>query len=363
MTTELKSWVPSQEPQLELGPARWNGTTVVSDVSVEGAQRLIGIGLVERLVLEQVDGKQSVADIQQSLQEDGVALPESKIVTVLNKFAFFGIIQRPFAVAHGTRQVDAASLHGPTAREDQVTASKQQGGFLSLWKQMPRLGTKPVFTILAILAVVGVGALVVTVPYAFAVLKNAELPYIAIGVVSAILWSTIVTITHENAHAAVFNAYSNREPYLALTRFGIILMPNTHMPGISLMQSKRKIAVIAAGPLTSLMLAIVPVAFFWASETQNVQTIIATCVLLDAIIIGLGISFFPNTDATRILETASGVDQIQAVATRTLTRKYRLPSSLPKKTRVAVRAYPVLLLATIGIWLAVIGWAIRLILS
>ncbi|MDO4253364.1 MAG: hypothetical protein Q4C74_09030 [Rothia sp. (in: high G+C Gram-positive bacteria)] len=363
MTTELKNWVPKKQSQLELGPARWNGTAIISDLCVGGSERLISIGLVERLILERVDGKKSVGDIEQCLQADGLGLPNGKLFTTLNKFAFFGVIERPFTVKQGTRQVDAQSRQAPSARNNQVTSVSRQRGILALWKTLPWLASETAFTLLAIFGIASFVALSITVPSALLAIKSSQFIYVAMGIFVAVSWLTLVTFTHENAHAAVFNAYSKREPYLALARFGILPMPNTHMPGISLMQPKHKVAVIAAGPLVSMLLATIPITLFWSIEIPELQTIAAICILIDVIIIGLSISFFPNTDATRILETISGVDQIQAVSFNILTRKYKLPSSLPGKTRVAVCAYPVLLLVAIGTWLAAVGWAIRLILN
>lgn len=220
MSTELKSWVPSPIPQLELGPARWNGTTIVSDISAAGSQRLIGIGLIERLVLESIDGEKSVEQILEGLRADGLDLPEGKLHAILNKFAFFGVIKRPFTTGRGIGQVDSESARAPGVREDQVTTAKEQRGVLALWKNMTHLATPPMFTILTVCGIAALVALAVTVPRALETLKGAEILFLALGVFVAILWSMIVTITHENAHAAVFNAYSSREPYLALTRLG-----------------------------------------------------------------------------------------------------------------------------------------------
>lgn len=41
-------------------------------------------------------------------------------------------------------------------------------------------------------------------------------------------------------------------------------------------------------------------------------------------------------------------------AFRTLVGKYSLPAGLPLRSKVAIRLYPVLLLDTIALWLAVI---------
>lgn len=363
MTSDISSWTPSKEDLLIVGPSRWTGTAIISDISTEGDRRLIEIGLAERLVLDKVDGVHSVDEIHNSLVADGVNFDERKILAILNKFAFYGAIKRPFAIDQGTRGVDALATLAPNTRLDQLTAAQSSRGILTLWRRFKWLANPAV---LAVLAVVGIGSGVLlgfTFPNAVGTLADAAVVHLVIGVGVAILWSVLVTLVHENGHAALFNVHTGREPYLALTRFGIILMPNTHMPGFSLMDTRSKVATIVTGPLISMVFSAVPVALFLLTDNPAIHAITAVCIVVDAVVIALGIMFFPNTDATRVLETIAAVDQIQAVAFRTLSRRYTLLKALPVKTRIAIRVYPVLLLSAIAISLAVIVWAAWLILN
>jgi len=96
--------------------------------------------------------------------------------------------------------------------------------------------------------------------------------------------------------------------------------------------------IALAAPLA--LFATTPSGTFW-------HLVAAVALVVDALVVSLSLSFFPNTDGTRILEAISSVDQLQAVAFRTLFGTIRLPRALPAVTRTVVRVYPVLLVATV----------------
>lgn len=356
----FSGWVPEHREGLRLGPPRWNGRMMITDVGLAGESRLVEIGLIERLVIDSVDGSRGVGQIVGRLAEQGLVVPEAQVVGILNKFAFFGFVERPFLTRSGVEEIDSRAAQGPAMRDDQLARGQRARGPLSLWRRMGWIGqawiSAPVYGLAAIALVL----LVLTIPDALSTLRSAPAAQLAFALALGCLWSLLVTLLHENSHAAVFNRLADSAPFLALTRFGIILMPNTHMPGFSLLEPRDKAKVIAIGPAVSLVNSLVPIAVFLTAGDELLRVVAAFCVCLDALIIFLGISPFPNTDATRLLEAVSGVDQIQAVAFRSLIRRYQVPASLPLRTRVAIRIYPVLLAAACLMWLAVVVWVLRL---
>lgn len=363
MTKSVIDWVPRLNPLLRVGPPRWNGTAIVTDIGIDSEERLIEIGLAERCVLDEVDGSRDVSTIASELSAKGMPVDTTRIVGVLNRFAYVGAVERPFSMKAGLADIDWAANEGQRVRPDQIAGAADSGAGLGLWRKLTFLAHPVVFGILVVAGIAGAAFLAINLSDALATVLDATVWQAILAGVAAVVWTGAVTMLHESGHGALFHHESTRSPFLALTRFGLILMPNTHMPGFSLLGARERARVLAAGPLVSMVFAALPVVLFVTVDEPQVRIIAAMCMCFDALIIALGISPFPNTDATRLIEAWVGVDQLQAVAFRTLVGKYSLPAGLPLRSKVAIRLYPVLLLVTIALWLAVIVWAARLILN
>lgn len=340
-------WRPMLVEGFQLGSARWNGEQMVSDASVVGQSRIMRLGLRERLILESIDGRRTVSDIHAALTAQGLAAPPDVVVASLNRFLAFGLVQRPFTLA--TPSIEALDARADVAAENLSkvwAAGSREGG--------PSRARAALASWLAfVLALLAAGAVAIVAagaaPAAVIALTHATRPlWLVFAVLIAILWNFGVTLAHEGAHMGVFRALSGRSARLSVTRLGIVPMINTQLDGVGLLSPGARVRVVATGPLVSICAVILPsTVFALAAEGSLLQLIGAVALTLDLAIAALALSFFPNTDGSRILEAIASIDQIQAVAFRTISGRYRLPRGLPLVTRAMVRAYPVLLAATV----------------
>ncbi|GAA1452412.1 hypothetical protein GCM10009618_09930 [Nesterenkonia lacusekhoensis] len=365
VTLPAMQWTPRPTEDLVIGPARWTGTAMVTDVSQTGEERIITIGLIERMLLEAMDGERDVVALQEALAADDVEVPIQKLFQLLNKFAMYGIVERPFTTDQGLSHVDAGKKEAPSTLEDSAVARGSAGGLFTLWRHLGWLGHPAMFTVLMLLGVLGAMGLGLSVAAAWEELfTDPHWGLLAASAALAILWHTVVTLLHENAHAGTFHRHGGRRPFLGVTRFGIIPLPNSHLSGLSLLPRGKKAQIIAAGPAVSAALALVPVAVWQLSEPGSwLHQLAALSVCLETVVLALGLAFFPNTDGSRLLETWAGADQIQQVAFRTLSGKNPLPAALPTRTRVLVRVYPILLVLTLLAWVLAAVWATWLVLA
>lgn len=356
------TWIPSKCANLVVGPTRWSSIGVISDIGLKNSERILQIGIIERIILDRVDGKNSISDIRKKISESGIQISDERILKVLTKLAFFGAINRPFTIDEGLQDVDKQATQSPRALPDQITIQTSYR-LLSMWSQMSWLAHPVALLCLLFLGILSFISLLLSVPTALKTLTNCTWPQIIAGITFSLLWLAFTTIMHENSHAAFFHAYTKREPYLALSRLGIFIMPNTHMPGSHLMSTKQRFKTLIAGPLTSMVLAAAPVIFLLTTEIPLIKAIAATCIVLDSTLICLMFSPFPNTDGTRIIETIASVDQLHYVSYLFYSRRnhLRLPSGLPTPTRLVVQVTPALLLLAILFWSIIVIWAIRLI--
>lgn len=362
---EAMKWTPRPAEDIAVGPPRWTGTAVVTDISHHGQERIITVGLIERMLLEAMDGERDVLALGEALAAEDVEVPEQKLFQILNKFAVYGIVERPFAADRGPAEVQKDGSQRPTTPRDSSVAKGSAGGLFTAWRHLGWMASTAAFTTIVLLGILGAAGLALSVPGALTeVTSNPHWGVLALCAAAAVCWHMIVTMLHENAHAGTFYRRSGRAPYLGVTRFGIIPLPNTHLSGLSLLPMGGKAQIIAVGPAVSAVLALIPVSVWQLSEPGSwLNQMAAISVCIEIIVLALGVSPFPNTDGTRLLETWSGVDQIQMVAFRTLTRKYRLPTALPLRTRVMVRIYPILLVLTLMGWVLAAVWATRLVLT
>ncbi|WP_058235479.1 hypothetical protein [Devriesea agamarum] len=354
MTDNNIDWVPKCNPRLEVGPSRWTGTKIVATVGITGEERLIEIGLLERCVLDEIDGARNVSAITSELSNKGLPVDDTRVMAILNRFAFVGAVERPFKIRSGTTDVDRAAHDRMRIQSDQIAAIKDSGKGLDLWRKLQFLASPIFFRVLIAAGIAASVFLAVNIPRALLLLMESSTSRLVPAVLVALTWTVTVTMIHESGHGALFYYHSKRFPFFSLVRFGPIPMPNTYMPGISLLETVQRVRVIAAGPLVSMVLAAIPVGVFIGVNQPIIQTVAAMCMMFDAVVIALGISLFPNTDATRLLEALGGVDQIQVVSFRTLIGKYRLPTALPVRSRVAIRFYPFLLMVSTLGWILMI---------
>ncbi len=340
-------WRPEVAPGVQVGPARWNGEQLRSDASVAGQNRILRLGLRERLILDAIDGRRTVAQIHTSLTDQGLPAPAEVVVASLNRFVAFGLVERPFTVPAPT--IEALDTRAEIAAENlsEVWATGARSGRAS--RARSALASWPSFVVALVIAAAVTVLAATAWPSAVIAVTHLTNPlWLVPAAVLAVVWNLGVTLAHEGAHMSTFRALSERSARLSVTRLGVVPMINTQLDGVGLLDPGRKVRVVASGPLVSLLALLVPWAVFVLAPGGSVLELFAAAsLLLDLAVVGLALSFFPNTDGSRLLEAVASVDQIQAVAFRTLSRRYRLPRGLPLLTRVAVRVYPVLLSATV----------------
>lgn len=353
------SWRPQLTDGLMIGPPRWTGSAMVTDVSGRNDERVIKLGVLERLALRTVDGSRDVEAIQAKLAQEDLELPLGKLYAMMNQFAVYGLLERPFATSSGVADLDAGRSERPSVRDDSTVLDSSAGGLAATWSRTGWLGNPAAFVLVCAVGLMGLTGLIWSVPQGW--IEIATEPRwigLALSVPIALAWHLVVTFAHESSHAALFHRFSARQPRLGVTRFGIVPLPNSQLSGLSLIATGQKARVIIIGPAVSSALSLAPVALLFVTESGSwAHQLAAVSVCLEALVIGLGVSFFPNTDATRVLETWAGVDQIQQVAFGTLVGRYSLPQALPKSTRFWVRIYPILLVLTILAWALAIAWA------
>lgn len=368
MTTDephAMKWVPSPADDLVIGPLRWTGTAVVTDVSHAYAERIITLGLIERMLLDMMDGERDVHELRAALTSDSIDVSTERLFQILNKFALYGIVQRPFTSVRGAVASDVTEGGDRAVLEDSAATRRFGDGLLNAWQHLGWLSRPVPYIMLLVLGLLGAAGLAFSVPDALAEsTTNPSWAGLGLCTVVAVCWHLCVTLLHENAHAGTFHRISGRRPQLGVIGFGVIPLPNSRLSGLLLLSSWRRAQIIAAGPAVSAALALVPVAVWQLSEQGTwLNQLAALSVCLEAAVLALGVSFFPNTDGSRLLEAWALVDQIQQVAFRTLTGKNPLPAALPTHTRLLVRVYPILLALTFVVWVLAAVGAIRLVLT
>ncbi|WP_317232377.1 hypothetical protein [Clavibacter capsici] len=339
------AWRPRLAAGAQVGPARWDGQQVLTDVSVAGQERILRVGLRERMVLDLVDGTRTVPEMGAEIARQGLPLPEQVVGATVNRLLAFGLVERPFAMSAPT--LDAIDRRAAVGADNLSEVWAVRGG--SVRNPFGFLAATPVLVLLAAVGIVAVVVGWTSADSAWAAVLAAPpvtgiLPALAI----AIAWSCGVTLLHEGAHVGTFRALSGRRARLSVTRLGVVPLMNTQLDGLALLSRGRRFRVVASGPVVSMALVSVPcVVLALASPGSFLEVAAATALLVDLLVVSLAVSFLPNTDGTRLLEVVASVDQLQAVAFRTLTGRYARPRGLPLVTRVVVVAYPFLLVAAV----------------
>lgn len=338
-------WRPRLAAGAQVGPPRWDGQQILTDVSVAGQERILRVGLRERMVIDLVDGTRTVPEMGAEIARQGLPLPEQVIGATVNRLLAFGLVERPFTMSAPT--LDAFDRRAAVGADNLSEVWAARGA--SARNPFGILAATPV---LVLLVAVGIVAVVVGWTSAgsalTAVMAAPPVTGILPALALAIAWSCGVTLLHEAAHVGTFRTLSGRRARLSVTRLGVVPLMNTQLDGLALLSKGRRLRVVASGPALSMAFVAVPCAVFaLAGPGSFLGLVAATALLVDLLVVSLAVSFLPNTDGTRLLEVVASVDQLQAVAFRTLTGRYARPRGLPLVTRVLVGAYPFLLAAAV----------------
>mgnify|MGYP003456648572 CR=1 FL=1 len=345
--TPIQHWRPALAKGFQFGAPRWNGEQLLTDISIAGHRRVLRIGLRERPVIEQINSERTPTEIVQALAAHNVSVDAEAVGGMLNRLLALGIVERPFIQPAQSLAVLDAKAERSASNLSEVWVTERSSGRVS--RALGVLSTWPVFVAAGVIALAALIAAAMSAPIALDVLiHSSDGVWLVAAAAIAIVWNLGVTLVHEAAHVGVFRALSGRDARLSITRLGIVPMLNTQLDGLGLMPWSGKVRVVMSGPLVSLIslgipwmvFTLVPAGTFW-------QIVAAAALILDLVVAGLAISFFPNTDGTRFLEALASVDQLQSVAFRTLIRAITLPKALPTSTRFIVRIYPLLLMATV----------------
>lgn len=355
----MPRWAPTLDEDLLVGPPRWNGSTMVADLGLAPQHKILQVGLVEQLVLEQINGDRTPSEITEALNNDGLAITEQQVWGVINKLAVNGIISVPFMPS------------GPNAGEPRAMPASADGVYvpknfkvLNLWRSCGWLGKLPVIALVLIAGLAGAGLLAWSVPGALEAATNLEfLPFVGFFAL-ALVWDLVVMLMHETAHSGSFYGMSGRPARLAVARFGIIFLPNSQLPGVNLLPRWKKVLIILMGPGMALAFALIPVAVFHFCDPGTAwHSAAAVIILVETVIIGLGLTFLPNSDATRLVETITGVEDLHVTSFKAIGGSQKAPRSLATRSRLAIYGYPGLLLLSLLAWVVAIAWAVRFTLS
>lgn len=355
------AWRPARAIDLELGPAIWDGSRITCDVAREGQARVISIGLRERMIFEELDGERDVRDVLESLHEQGMPITERSLLGTLNQMVVLGLVVRPFQIiSRGIASADATAVREPGGLPEIIAATRDTS--FQPWRSLRWLGSRVGLSVVAVSAAVSSAIVATAGPTVRASLNKMDADWSLLFIVLlALCWNMLITLVHEGAHAAAFSRVSSRRPRIAVVRLGILPLANTQLPGLNLLSKRRQAGVVLVGPLVSIALAAIPATGVLAAPPATfLHGLSIACLLIDVAMIGLSISFFPNTDGTRLVEVLGSVNQIQRVAVGTLLRQLELPTALPRSTRIVVRAYPILLLGSLVAALGASALAIRL---
>ena len=346
-----QQWAPSPHSDLIIGPPRWNGETLVADLGRGSQKKILRVGIVEQIILEKMNGELTPSEITSVLNTEGLPISEQQVWGVINKLAVNGVISTPFAPSDTDRDpLPADSVYTPA-----VFSS------LNLWKWCGWLGKLPIVIAVLISGLIGGVLLAHSVPPALQTIENLDwLPFLGFLAV-ALIWDIVVMFIHETAHSGTFYGMSGRPARLSIARFGPVILPNSQLAGVNLLPRWKKAIIIAMGPAMALTFACLPVALFQLTDMGSAcHNATAMIILIETTFIALGLSFIPNADATRFIETLTGVEDLHITSFTAISGSSRIPHSLPFRSRLAIYGYPGLLLLTLVAWVAAITCAIRL---
>ena len=395
-------------PDLRIGPAGWDGRTLVAEAAAGENGSIYRLGPLETLVLDALRRPGTAEQVQDRVQDgSGVRVPLATVGGLIDAFTLRGLVESPLQETSprpraDERAEDSARRRGDPASPRPRAGGRSTGARAGVPSPSPGSGptsstaTKPSpvpspspgsgpltgvsrvawavarTPVLPVLAVMGlplaVLALVRTVTRwtevsaAAGGLMALPLPRILLVVLGVVVWHMVSQLGHELSHGMAFvRLGGGRRPTLSLTSLGPIPVPSTRLDGLGLVPARwRGLVVVAAGPLFTLALAAIPATVaVRAPAGDAVAAWGAISLLIDLTIVILSLAPFPNTDMTRGLEILTATRQLPIASAR-FRRGGRVPDSLPTATRLAVRTYPLLLVPAVS---AVLAWATCLLMS
>lgn len=396
-------------PDLRIGPAGWDGRTLVAEAAAGENGSIYRLGPLETLVLDALRRPGTAEQVQDRVQDgSGVRVPLATVGGLIDAFTLRGLVEsplqetspRPRADERGAtwgirdsvgiaprpradeRAEDSARRRGDPASPRPRAGGRSTGARAGVPSPSPGSGPltgvsrvawavarTPVLPVLAVMGLpLAVLALVRTVTRwtevsaAAGGLMALPLPRILLVVLGVVVWHMVSQLGHELSHGMAFvRLGGGRRPTLSLTSLGPIPVPSTRLDGLGLVPARwRGLVVVAAGPLFTLALAAIPATVaVRAPAGDAVAAWGAISLLIDLTIVILSLAPFPNTDMTRGLEILTATRQLPIASAR-FRRGRRVPDSLPTATRLAVRTYPLLLVPAVS---AVLAWATCLLMS
>ena len=396
-------------PDLRIGPAGWDGRTLVAEAAAGENGSIYRLGPLETLVLDALRRPGTAEQVQDRVQDgSGVRVPLATVGGLIDAFTLRGLVEsplqetspRPRADERGAtwgirdsvgiaprpradeRAEDSARRRGDPASPRPRAGGRSTGARAGVPSPSPGSGPltgvsraawavarTPVLPVLAVMGLpLAVLALVRTVTRwtevsaAAGGLTALPLPRILLVVLGVVVWHMVSQLGHELSHGMAFvRLGGGRRPTLSLTSLGPIPVPSTRLDGLGLVPARwRGLVVVAAGPLFTLALAAIPATVaVRAPAGDAVAAWGAISLLIDLTIVILSLAPFPNTDMTRGLEILTATRQLPIASAR-FRRGRRVPDSLPTATRLAVRTYPLLLVPAVS---AVLAWATCLLMS
>lgn len=395
-------------PDLRIGPAGWDGRTLVAEAAAGENGSIYRLGPLETLVLDALRRPGTAEQVQDRVQDgSGVRVPLATVGGLIDAFTLRGLVESPLqetsprpraderAGDPARRRGDPASprpragdrstgaragdpLPSPGSGPTSSTATKPSPapspspgsgpltGVSRVAWAVARTPVLPVLAVmglpLAVLALVRAATRWTEVSAAAGGLTALPLPRILLVLLGVVVWHMVSQLGHELSHGMAFvRLGGGRRPTLSLTSLGPIPVPSTRLDGLGLVPARwRGLVVVAAGPLFTLALAAIPATVaVRAPAGDAVAAWGAISLLIDLTIVILSLAPFPNTDMTRGLEILTATRQLPIASAR-FRRGGRVPDSLPTATRLAVRTYPLLLVPAVS---AVLAWATCLLMS
>jgi hypothetical protein len=343
---------------------------MTAEISLTGQARTWNAGLLELLVLESIDGQRDIPAIAAEMsQRTGRGVDVATVGQVIGRLAVSGIVQRDLGLeTKSMREADAESDHGAQA-VDGVTRI-ERGLLASLSEVMWSLGRRTSITAFTwTLIAVALGAVALLAANAgnyVAALQAVRHGRAVDGVIALVVclaWQFLIIIAHEFAHGLAFSSVSTRKPVLALTKVGRRTLPNTQLDGLWLIRPVfRRLAVIAAGPATSIASALVPLGVLMATPPGSLPANWAAFALsLEILMAFLNLGPFRYSDGTRLIESWVACRNLPTLAVARIVAKHRPPAGVPRRARRAIVAYlPISGLCSLAILAAATLWLLTL---
>ena len=111
MTTVETAWRPVAPEGVQIGPAVWNGTSLVVEAAAHRGGRIYTLGAAEALVLEALREPGTVDEIADRVKESsGLAISLRSVERIINIFLVHGLVVRPTGtVPQEAQDIDPAS--------------------------------------------------------------------------------------------------------------------------------------------------------------------------------------------------------------------------------------------------------------